>query len=525
MPAPVDPGYSRHMASLLARLSARPRLAAFLLGLASVLALPPVYALPVLLFTIPAFLTLIGRATSWRQAAWLGFWFGFGHQLAGLYWVTHAILTDVAKFFWLVPLAAPGLALPMGLYAVIPALVAWRVGPGWPRVLGFAGAWVVAELLRGWLFTGFPWNLIGTVWAFRPEPMQLASLIGVHGLSLLTIFLAGLPLLRSRGANLGGLAVLAVWMGFGFWRLQAIPPAETPVRLVLVQGNVAQDVKWDASQRLPIFQRYISLTSEAARASAAAHPDQPVLVIWPETASPFLLAQDPDAMRLAAQALPPGGLLLAGTVRAEWNAEGRLSNLYNSLVALNPAAEVVGIFDKAHLVPFGEYMPFGGLLPIRMVTGGVDFSAGPGPGALPLPDGLPTPGPLICYEVIFSGAVVGAERPAWLLNVTNDAWFGPSAGPYQHLAAARMRAVEEGLPMVRAAQTGISAVFDASGRQVARLGLGATGTIEAALPAPLSPTPFAKGGLWIPIGLTAFSLLISGLFRRPRASVAIGISV
>lgn len=504
------------MASFFDRLSARPWLGAFLLGAATTLALPPIYAVPVLLLTIPAFLTLLGRAATWRQAAWLGFWFGFGHQLTGLYWVTHAILTDVQKFFWLVPIAAPGLALPMGLYTVIPALVAWRAGPGWPRLLGFAGAWVVAELLRGWLFTGFPWNLLGTAWAFRPEPLQLASLIGVHGLSLLTLVLAGLPVLRSRAASLGGLAVLALWMGFGFWRLHATPPAETPVRIVLVQGNVAQDVKWDASQRMPIFQRYIGLTAEAARASAAAHPGQPVLVIWPETASPFLLAQDPDAMRLAAQALPPNGLLLAGTVRAEWNENGQLSRLYNSLVALNPAAELLGVFDKAHLVPFGEYMPFGGLLPIRMVTGGVDFSAGPGPGVLQLPDGLPSPGPLICYEVIFPGAVVGAERPSWLLNITNDAWFGISAGPHQHLAAARLRAVEEGLPMVRAAQTGISAVFDSVGRHVVRLGLGATGTVEAALPAPLAPTPFARCGLWIPIGLCALSLLLAGVLLRFR---------
>ncbi|MBS7810483.1 apolipoprotein N-acyltransferase [Roseococcus pinisoli] len=504
------------MASPLARLAARPRLTAFLLGLVSVLALPPVHAVPVLLLTIPGFLALLGRATTWRQAAWLGFWFGFGQHVAGVYWVTHAILTDVAAYFWLVPLAAPGLALPLAIYTVLPAVVAWRLAPGWPRLLGFAGAWVVAELLRGWLFTGFSWNLLGTVWAFRTEPLQLASLIGVHGLSFLTVLLAGLPVLRRRGAALAGLAVLVLWMGFGVWRLRDNPPAETPVRVVLVQGNVAQEVKWDASQRMPIFRRYIGLSAEGARAATAAHPGQPVLVIWPETASPFLLAQDPEARRLAAEALPPGGMLLAGTVRAEWNQEGQLSRLYNSLVAVDPAGELVGVFDKAHLVPFGEYMPLGGLLPIRMVTGGVDFSAGPGPGVLALPGGLPAPGPLICYEVIFPAAVVGAERPGWLLNVTNDAWFGWSAGPYQHLAAARLRAVEEGLPMVRAAQTGVSAVFDASGREVTRLGLGGVGTIEAALPAALPATPFAKLGLWIPGGLAALSLLLAVLFGGLR---------
>lgn len=486
------------MIQLFDRLAARPWWACFLLGALSVLALPPVHAVPVLLLTIPGFLALIGRATGWRQAAWWGFGFGFGHQLVGLYWITHSLFTDLARWFWLVPVAAPGIALPMAAFSILPALVAWRLRAGWPRVLGFAAAWVAAELLRGVAFTGFPWNLLGTVWGFSALPLQLASVIGVHGLSLLTVLLAALPLLRSRPALAGGAVVLALWMGFGAWRLSAPLPAEPGVSLVLVQGNVAQDTKWDPAQRMPIFQRYLSLTREGARDALAAWPERPVLVIWPETASPFLLAQDPDAMRLAGEALPPGAHLLAGTVRGEWGSDGRLRELFNSLVALDHQGQVVGLFDKAHLVPFGEYMPLGGILPIRMVTGGVDFSAGPGPEVMRLPRGLPAPGPLICYEVIFPGQVVGEERPAWLLNVTNDAWFGASAGPYQHLVAARLRAVEEGLPMVRAAQTGISAVFDATGRETARLPLGATGRLQASLPGALPPTFFAQGGLWIP---------------------------
>ena len=269
---------------------------------------------------------------------------------------------------------------------------------------------------------------------------------------------------------------------------------------------------------MPIFQRYLDLSTEGAREAAATHPGQPILVIWPETASPFLLAQDAEAMRLAGAALPPRALLLAGTVRAEWGSDGRLRELFNSLVALDPSGQAVGLFDKAHLVPFGEYMPLGGVLPIRMVTGGVDFSAGPGPEVLRLPHGLPSPGPLICYEVIFPGRMVGAERPDWLLNVTNDAWFGISAGPYQHLAAARLRAVEEGLPMVRAAQTGISAVFDATGRERARLGLGESGRLAAALPAPLAPTLFARGGIWIPgllwLLLAAMALILGRSARH-----------
>ncbi|UPY38099.1 apolipoprotein N-acyltransferase [Sediminicoccus sp. KRV36] len=496
----------------------RPWLLAFLLGALSVLALPPVHAVPVLWLTLPGFLWLIGRAPGWRRAAWWGFGFGFGHHLAGLYWITHSLFTDIGRWWWLVPVAAPGVAVPVALFSVIPALVAWRVAPGWPRVLGFAAAWVGAELLRGVMFTGFPWNLLGTVWAFHALPLQPASVIGVHGLSLLTVLLASLPILRSWRALAGSAAVLALWMGFGAWRLAQPLPADHAVRLVLVQGNVAQDTKWDPARRMPIFQRYLDLSAAGAREAAATHPGQPVLVIWPETASPFLLAQDAEAMRLAGASLPPHGLLLAGTVRAEWGADGQLRSLFNSLVALEPSGEAVGVFDKAHLVPFGEYMPFAGIIPIRMVTGGVDFSAGSGPGVLRLPRGLPSPGPLICYEVIFPGRMVGGERPGWLLNITNDAWFGMSAGPYQHLAAARLRAVEEGLPMVRVAQTGVSAVYDATGRHAGGLSLGESGFVTVGLPAALGPTLFGWGGLWIP-GLMSLFCCVFGVIwgrRRPR---------
>ncbi len=465
------------------------------LGAASALALPPVHALPVLLLTFPAFLALLGRAATWKRAALLGFLFGWGHHVAGLYWVTHSLFTDIGRWWWLVPVAAPGIALPLALFSVIPALVAWRATPGWRRWLGFAAAWAVAESLRALgPLGGFPWNLLGSAWAFHPLPLQPAALVGAFGLSFLTALLAALPHWHSRRAWAGGAAALVLWLGFGAWRLSAPEPPAPGVRMVLVQGNVPQDTKWSEAQRIPIFRRYLQLTREGTE-RAAAHGGA-VVAIWPETASPFLLAQDPDAIAAAAEALAPGALLLAGTVRAEWAAGGRLSALWNSLVALSDAAEVREVFDKFHLVPFGEYMPLGGLLPIRVVTGGMDFSAGPGPRTLAL-GGLPPVSPLICYEVIFPGRVWAGERPAWLLNVTNDAWFGVSAGPFQHFAAARMRAVEEGMPLVRAAQTGISAVVDARGRVVARLGLNAMGVLEAELPGPLPPPPAGWLAPWM----------------------------
>jgi len=477
-----------------------------------------VHALPALWLAFPLLLRLLDGAGTWRRALALGFLFGFGHHAAGVYWVTHALFTDIGRWWWLVPLAAPGLALPLAGFAALPALAAWAAQPGWRRGAAFAGAWTGAELLRGLLFTGFPWNLLGTAWAFHELPLQLASVLGAHGLSLLTALAAALPLAGRAGWAASG-ALVALLLGFGAWRAAAPLPPDAPARLVLVQGNIAQGEKWDEARRLEIFRRYLDLTRDAVAREAAAHPGAPIAAIWPETASPFLLAQDAEAARLAAEALgATAATLLAGTVRAEWGPDGRLARLFNSLAAIRATGEagpeLLALYDKHHLVPFGEYMPLGGILPIRMVTGGVDFSAGPGPRTLAVP-GLPSFSPLICYEVIFPGRVVDRERrPAWLLNITNDAWFGVSAGPHQHLAAARLRAVEEGLPLARAAQTGISAVFDARGGRVARLDLGEAGAVAAALPGALPPTPFASFGLFIPGGIATATLLLAMMRRR-----------
>jgi apolipoprotein N-acyltransferase len=365
-------------------------------------------------------------------------------------------------------------------------------------------------MLRGVLFTGFPWNLLGTVWAFGALPLQAAAWIGVHGLSLATVLLALAPLGGRRGWLAGG-AALVLFAGFGLLRLWPIEPEPHPVALVLVQGNVAQETKWREETRWPIFRRYIELSHQGVRLAQQEAPESRVLVVWPETASPFLLASDAEAARLASQPLPPGGLLVAGTVRAQFGEGRRLERVWNSMVALDAEGTVLDAVDKGHLVPFGEYMPLRGLLPVRFVHSAVDFTAGPARRAVALP-GLPSFTGLICYEVIFPGAVTPElERPGFLLNITNDAWFGISAGPWQHLAAARLRAVEEGLPLVRAAQTGISAVLDARGRWVAGMGLAETGVVVAPLPRAGAATPFARAGLAIPLALLAFLCVLAGL--------------
>ncbi|MBR0651337.1 apolipoprotein N-acyltransferase [Roseomonas terrae] len=477
------------------------------LGAFAALALPPVHAVPVLLVSIPGLLAMLGAAASWRGALGVGFAWGWGYFTAGLYWITHAILTDVATFWWLVPIAVPALALPLALFVAGPALLAWRVRAGWPRVLVFSGSFVLFELLRGWAFTGFPWNLLGTVWAFGALPVQGAAWIGVHGLSLATVLIAATPLLGRR-AMLGGAAALVGFALFGLARLWPAEPPPAPVGLMIVQGNIAQEVKWREDQRIPILRRYLDMTREAALEALRELPeDQTLVVIWPETAVPFLVANDPSVRQIIAGALPQRAILLTGTVRAEYGADQRLERVFNSLVAIDPAGEVLGVTDKVHLVPFGEYMPLSGWLPIRLVQGGMNFT--PGAELQPMRVGAVPPfGGLICYEVIFPAQVVPRERPAWLVNVTNDAWFGISAGPWQHLATARLRAVEEGLPLARAAQTGVSAVFDARGREVARTALGEPGVLLAPLPAAREPTLFARLGVLIAGTLSALILLL-----------------
>ena len=508
--------FSRFLARLAALGGWRALAASYALGLLAAAAMPPVHAVPVLLLSIPGLLALIGAAPSWRRAAVIGLFWGWGHFTGGLYWITYAILVEVERFWWLVPLAAPGLALPLGLFVAAPAAMARLVRAGWPRLLVFAGAWVGAELLRGVLFTGFPWNLMGSVWAFGALPLQAASVIGVHGLSLATILLAGLPLLGRR-ALLGGAAAVAALGLYGVLRLGTPAPPDQPVRLLIIQANIAQELKWREDARIPILRRYLEETRQAAaEAATALGPGERLVVVWPETAVPFLLADDAEIRAAIAAVLPPEATLISGTVRVEWGPDRQPRRVFNSLVGISAAGEVLGSYDKVHLVPFGEYMPLQGLLPIRLAAGALDFTPGPGLRSLSLP-GLPPFGALICYEVIFPGAVVPPLRPDWLVNVTNDGWFGISAGPWQHLATARLRAVEEGLPVVRAAQTGVSAVFGARGERLVHAPLGEVSVIISVLPGMRVPTVFSRLGIAIP-GLLAALSLASGVWlgRRRR---------
>ncbi len=487
----------------------RPGLAAAVLGALSALALPPFFLLPILLVTVPGLLWLLDAEGGRRRAAVLGFWFGFGHHLVGLYWITEAILLRAGEYWWLVPFAVPGTALLLAPFIAFACVVATFAEPGWRRVSLLAGGWVIGDLLREFVLSGFPWNPWGSVWAFPgvlgTAMIQPASWIGVPGLTLVTVMLAATPYLGRRWVALGG-AALALWLGLGLDRLSRPMPPPTDVVAVLAQGDVPETSKWSRAVAAAIFRRYLTLTEQGAAQARARFPAARLVVVWPETASPYLLAQDPVARAAIMQAARPAVAALVGTVRFPG---GDLSQrARNSLVALVDDGTVAATYDKWHLVPFGEYQPSWVPLPVQLVPG--NFAPGPGPRTLHIP-GLPPVGPLICYEAIFSGEIVDrADRPDWLVNITNDAWFGNSSGPRQHLVAARLRAVEEGLPLLRAANTGISAGFDARGRVLGRVGLDREGTLELRLPGALSVTPFGRWGLVIP-GLLALAAVGGGL--------------
>ncbi len=490
----------------------------FLSGAVTAAALPPVHAIPLLAIAFPVLIWQLDGAGRGRTAFARGWWFGFGFFVAGLYWIAHALLTDPARYGWMIPFAVGGLAAYLALFPALAALVAHRFSrPGLGRILVFAAAWTAGEGLRGVLFTGFPWNPLGNVWTVSSPMLQIAAVIGVYGLGLITVAAAAAPATlaatgRRRWApTVGAAALLAMMYAGGAARLAGASSAVVPgVVLRLVQPNIAQHHKWREDLRAAQFEKHLSL-------SVTPTGRRPTHVIWAETAAPFVVADDLVSRRRMAEVVPEGGFLLTGALRTSRSPVDRFE-VWNSLHAIGRDARVAATYDKFHLVPFGEYVPFRSVLGFTKLTvGNTDFSAGPGPRSINL-DGLPPAGPLICYEAIFPGRVATLDdRPGWLLNVTNDAWFGISSGPHQHFASARMRAVEEGLPLVRVANTGISGVVDAYGRVTAKLGLGREGVVDANLPVAIAdPTPFARWGhtvAWIAL-IIVFS--ISLIVGRPR---------
>jgi apolipoprotein N-acyltransferase len=489
----------------------RRRVLAWSAGGTLTLALPPLYVLPALVLGFSTLLWLVGSSRRVRDAAGVGWWFGFGHFLTGLYWIAHSFFVDAERLGWLGVPAVVGLSAFLAIFPAGAAALARAIGAsGEGAVLALASAWTAAEWLRGHILTGFPWNLIGYAWTLGDAPLQAASTIGIYGLSFAAVLIGALPALcagadRFKWSPLALSLALgaALWAG-GAVRLALAPELPPVLSVRVVQGNIPQRLKWNPSQREAILERYLALSrSEGAR---------PDVVIWPETALPFAVTAASSLDLLDA---PAERTLLTGAIRL-----GPIGSnqAWNSLIAIDATGTVVGTYDKAHLVPFGEYVPLRALLPsLPLVTGRGDFVPGPGPRTLRMP-GLPPFAAAICYEAIFPGAVVDPnDRPQWVVNVTNDAWFGTSSGPYQHFAMSRVRAVEEGLPLVRAANTGISAAIDPYGREIGRLGLNETGVLDVNLPRARSAPVYARIGDW-PVLLLILIGFAAALASRRRAA-------
>ena len=468
------------------------------LGAAGALAFEPVRAFPFLLLAYGALVLLFDGAKEgqrrFRDAAFIGWSFGFGFFLVGHYWIGYAFLVDAAEHGWQMPFAMVLLPAALGLFyaaAGALAMLSWKSGA--QRVFFLALLLFAAEWLRGHILTGFPWNLPAYAWGASTALLQSVSLVGTYGLSFLTIVTgASLALLAGTGrAKIIPLALALVFVGlwaYGEIRLGSASNTTVPgARLRIVQPDTPQSEKYDAENLVRNWRRLIDLSMKPADIP-------PTHIIWPEAAPPFVLDRVPESLVEIANLTGDSKVLLTGQVRIETE-QGR-NRFYNSFAIFGPHGKLLATYDKFHLVPFGEYLPFEETLRslgITEIAANTGFSSGPGPKTLEVP-GAPPVGPLICYEVIFPREVTGIPRPAWLVNLTDDSWFGPNTGPMQHLLIARVRAIEEGLPIARAANSGISALIDPYGRIRARLDLGLRDVLDVDLPAGLPPTLFVRFG-------------------------------
>jgi apolipoprotein N-acyltransferase len=549
-------------------------LVAFLAGAASTLALAPINFWPAMFVTFPPLVWLLDGVGMARRdgigtAFAIGWWFGFGYFLSGLYWIGFAFLVDAKTFGWMLPFAVTILPAGLAVFAgvgFVAARLLWT--PGRLRILTLAAALSSAEWLRGHMFTGFPWNAFGYALT-TPLPLaESVAIFGIWGLTFIAVAVFATPAVLADGARRSvvpvGLAActLAALAAYGGFRL-ASSPTETVdgVYLRIMQPNIPQDERFSYAAKAQIMSRYVLMSQRAGEAVLPPPPSRqagesfhlypspqdlyPPLhamegrvgdpsglhgvthLIWPESAFPFFLTREPDALSTIAGMLPPNTTLITGAARPAEPVPGRSEkHAYNSVYVIDHSGSILATYDKLHLVPFGEYLPFqnllerAGLTQLTSVPGG--FLPGEQRRRIAVP-GAPDMLPLICYEAIFpSEAVPKGERPSWLLNLTNDAWFGISSGPYQHFQQARVRAIEEGLPLIRAANSGISAVIDPVGRIIAALPLGHDGLLDSALPRPAQITIYARMGDFLfgvgVVGTIAASLLLR-LMRERSTSV------
>ena len=507
---------------------------AFFSGAILTLALPPFDFFAVGFISFPILIWLLEGAAPSPNArgalrlypsAVIGWFFGFGYFVFGLWWLANALLAQGNEFIWALPLAVFGLPAFLALFYAGAAMIGksiWGNGIGAAAALAFGFG--ISEWLRATIFTGFPWNGIGLTAMPSPVMMQSASIFGVTGMNALAVLMFALPSTvglhkhRFFGPFLAP-CLLVAHGTYGYWRIYEVAvvqrqPSGKIVRLV--QPSYKQSEKWDEAERDKIFANYLSLSTQISESNQP----KPDLIIWPETAVPFIFTDRPQALSALGAALDDNQTLLAGAVRQEGQRDaGETVRYYNSMLAINGKGEIIDAADKVHLVPFGEYLPFGDLLRslgVQEVAMPGGFSAGSAQHIFKLPN-LPKILPLICYEIIFPGVTAEENDGAKIVvNITNDAWYGRSPGPYQHFRLAQLRSVESGVPLIRSANNGISGEVDGYGRVVAALALDVVGVLDVKIPPSLEPTIYIQHGQRVIFLLFAALFAISSLTKLRR---------
>ena len=513
---------------------------AFLSGLILLLALPPFDFFAIGFISFPVLLWLLEGSTGspgsrgllrHYRATVTGWFFGFGYLVGGLWWIGRALFEEGATYLWALPLAVFGLPAVLAFFFALGAMIGKMV---WGRGIGAAAALAfgfgISEWLRGILFTGFPWNGIGMTAMPTPFLMQGAGVFGMVGMNALAVFLFALPgaFALSRRRWLGPSLALVLFganAGYGMYALSQDKSVANDFDLPVVrvvQPSISQSEKWDETEQDRIFKTYLDLS---AQPPADGKP-LPRFIVWPETAVPFMFADRPDALAALGDMLQEGQMLLAGSVRQEGErANGDEVRFYNSMLLINDRGEIVDAADKVHLVPFGEYLPMQSILRMtglrEIVTTPGGFSAGPRLKQLELP-GFGKVLPLVCYEIIFPGTANSVSpRPKAIINITNDAWYGRTPGPWQHLRLAQLQAVESGIAVIRSANNGISAFIDGRGQIVSALALDAVGAIDAVFPQSKPSTVYSESGLRTIFAVFVGLIAIAGLTNlRGRSTIS-----
>jgi len=505
-------------------------------GAASALAQAPLDLWPILFLTFPLLVWLIdgAAARSWRgvrYCALVGWCFGFGYFVAGLYWMGYAFLVDAETFAWLLPFAVIGLPACLAVFTALGCACAnllWTRGTA--RILTLAITLTAAEWLRGHVLTGLPWNVFGYALTGPLALAQFASVVGLWGLTFIAVTVFASPAtLTDRASDTSrpwlpvvcAVTALAALWAFGSLRLARTPTSMVEgVELRIMQPNLQQDAKFNYSAKEQVISKYLGLSGK--QGSRPQGLNGVTHLIWPESAFPFYLNTEPEALREIASLLPAGTVLITGADRTGAPpADAASTDTRTSIYVIDAKGAVLALYDKVHLVPFGEFLPFQRLLEnlgfnqLTKVTGGLIAGEARQPMATPR---APPALPLLCYEVIFPDELgIREKRPGWMINLTNDGWFGNSSGPYQHFAQARLRAIEQGLPLVRAANTGISAVIDPVGRVVASLALGTEGLLDSGLPQAIASPIYARfgNGLTLIIMILALMLVLRAVAKPP----------